>query len=225
MSCDRSNPCRPDPIEQEARALSQALDNRNPNVANYLREDSYNMPPGAFNRLVNRIQELDKQGTGHDIYVDRGDLVIDTRNRNGDQIVVATRDYDMRHNNHRYANRQADPRWEQGYDPRYERQDNRYPQQGRRPEGAAEALPDVLMGAAVMGIAKGGKGAADGAMGVIGAKTAKQMSGVQEGTIGEAGVELLGGAAGGAILHGKEGAKNGLTAAGINILLEKMRGR
>lgn len=229
MSCDRNQPCRPDPIEDEARAIGRLLDNRQgEQAANYLREDSYNMPPAVFNKLVNRVMENDRQGTGNDLYRDRGDLVIDMRDRNGNQLVVATRDFDAQRG--RVANhRRVDDRWNNPYDhqPRYEQQQRGYdPRNGQQRDVVTDTVVQGVVGAAAGAAINGRKGALAGGAGAVAGKMVDQIGGPNNrDAVTDTVVKgVVGGVVGGAI-DGNKGAKAGAAGAVLGNILERMQNR
>lgn len=162
MSCDRNNPCRPDPIREEARAIADMMDSgrQTGQVADALRNDSYNMRPGEFNRMVGMIRnEYDRRNQGDDLIIrNDGALILDTGR---DQVLVSTRMLEERQA--RMADHSRDPRYrdvpQQGYPAQV------YGPQGeRRPNTAVEDLgKNVIIGAGVGGVMSGRKGAAGGA--------------------------------------------------------------
>lgn len=222
MSCDRNQPCRPDPIETEARAIGQLLDNRQgEQAANYLREDSYNMPPAVFNKLVQRVMQNDRQGTGNDLYTDRGDLVIDMRNQRGDQIVVATRDYDAQRGR-QVSHRRVDERWNNPYDQAPQRgYDPRDPRGGRREDVVGDTVVQGLAGAAAGALIHGRKGALAGGAGAVAGKVADQIGGPNDrDPVTDKVVKGAIGAAVGAAIDGKKGAVSGGLGAILGDFIE-----
>lgn len=225
MSCDRNQPCRPDPIEDEARAIGRLLDNRQgEQAANYLREDSYNMPPAVFNKLVNRVMANEREGTGNDLYRDRGDLVIDMRDRNGSQLVVATRDFDAQRG--RVANhRRQDDRWNNPYDqgPRYDQRDPRgYDNRGgRREDVVGDTVVQGVVGAAAGALIHGRKGALAGGAGAVAGKVVDQIGGPNDrDPVTDKVVKGVIGAGVGAAIDGKKGAISGGLGAVLGGFIE-----
>lgn len=216
MSCERNQKCfqpQQDPLAAEGRALAELLDNRQPEqVANYLRQDSYNMSPAAFNKVINEARRNDRKGVGADLYIDNdGLVVIDTRNRNGDQIVVATRDYDQRmgrvpqHHDDRQVDRRGQPIY-RPVDPR--------DHQGQRRDAVTDTVVDGVVGAAVGAAINGRKGALAGGAGAVAGKMVDQVGGPNNrDQVTDTVVKGVVGAAVGAAIDGKEGAKAG--AAGV----------
>ena len=225
MSCERNQPCRPDPIEDEARAIGRLLDNRQgEQAANYLREDSYNMPPAVFNRLVNRVMANDRQGTGNDLYSDRGDLVIDMRNQRGDQIVVATRDYDANHG--RVAHhRRVDDRWKQPYEqPRYDQRQVMGPN-GRR-DVVSDTVIQGVVGAAAGAAIDGRRGAVAGGAGAVAGKMVDQIGGPNNrDAVTDTVVKGVVGAAIGGAVDGNKGAKAGAAGAILGNIIDRMQNK
>jgi hypothetical protein len=139
---------RPDPIEREANQLTRLMDSgrHTEEVANALRQDSYNMNPRDFNQLVRIMQNCDNKDRGDNIEVDRhGNIVLDDGRRG---MVVATRD------------------WEE--EQRYAREHHRH-RDGRQldNEDLQDAVVKGAVGAGIGAIIDGKKGAIAGGVGAV----------------------------------------------------------
>lgn len=172
---------RRDPIKSEADRLTRMLDSgrATEEVAQALREDSYNMTRTDFNKLVRTMSSQDQKQYGDNICTDRdGNVVIDTGR---DQLIIATRDWDNRHASR--VPRQNDRRDHDyvRHDDRYDRRDDRYERNrdydyerhgnGRRDNGRDAVTDGVVngaIGAVVGGAIDGKKGAIAGGLGGVG---------------------------------------------------------
>lgn len=230
-----------DPVEQEARDLTRRLDSgRQTNqVANALREDSYNMSPREFNRLVTLMQHNERPNFGDDIYRDRqGNVVIDTGNR---QLVVATREFDrqnhrgmpgQRHDDrdNRGAYDQRDGSYDQR-DGRYDQRDGRYGQRDGRLNGGRDAVTDGVVngaiGAGVGAAIDGGRGAIAGGAGGIGNVIVDRVGGGRNDRdpVADAVVKGAIGAGVGAAIDGKKGAISGAAGSLIPNVLDRVINR
>jgi hypothetical protein len=207
----------PDQIEREGRDLARRLDTgrQTEEVAGALRDDSYNMSPRDFARLVNTMRNYDNKRTGDNIEIDRnGNIVLDT-GRQG--LVVATRDFDQQQ---RMANRgHHDNRG--GYDDR-----GGYDNRGRQNNGRDAVTDGVVngaIGAVTGGAIDGRKGAIAGAAGGIGNVIVDRAGGpnnrdevtdvVVKGAIG-AGI--------GAVIDGKKGAIAGGAGSVVPNVIDKI---
>lgn len=203
-NCNNNRRC--DPIENEARDLARKLDTgrMTDNVAASLRDDSYNMSPREFNRLVNLMHAYDNKRMGDNIANDRfGNLIIDKGR--GEAFVVATRDYDEQqrwaNNNHRYDDRH-DHRHDDRYDDRYGRG---YPNNGR--DAITDGVVNGAIGAATGAAIDGKKGAIAGAAGGIGNVVVDRVGGPNNrDPVTDVVVKGVIGAGIGAAIDGKKGA-------------------
>lgn len=200
---------RHDPVEREAQHLTRLLDSgrHTDEVANALRQDSYNMNPRDFNRMVNSMRNNDNRRVGDNLDVDRnGNLIID----NGRQgFVVATRDFDERQ---RYA---------QHHHGRHEQYDERYGRADR--DAVTDGVVNGAIGAVTGAAIDGRKGAIAGAAGGIGNVIVDRVGGpnnrdevtdvVVKGAIG-AGI--------GAVIDGKKGAIAGGAGSVVPNIVDKI---
>lgn len=209
---------RRDPVEREAEHLTRLLDTgrHTEDVANALRQDSYNMNPRDFNRMVGIMRNCDDKRVGDNIEVDRkGNLVIDN-GRNG--FVVATRDFDERV---AAANHRRDERG--NWDERYDRDDRH----GRNERDAVtDGVVHGAIGAMTGSAIDGRRGAIAGAAGGIGNVIVDRAGGrnhrddvedvVVKGAIG-AGI--------GAIIDGRKGAIAGGAGSVVPNIVDKIFNR
>lgn len=225
-NCNNNRRC--DPIEREASDLARRLDTgrQSDNVAAALRDDSYNMSPRDFNRLVNLMNAYDNKRMGDNLENDRfGNLVIDKGR--GEAFVVATRDYDDRQrwaNNQRYDDRH-DHRRNGRYDDRYDdRYGQNYPNNGR--DAITDGVVNGAIGAVTGAAIDGKKGAIAGAAGGVGNVIVDRVGGqnnrdpvtdvVVKGAIG-AGI--------GAAIDGKKGAIAGGAGSVVPNVIDRIFNR
>lgn len=220
-----------DPVLEEAHDLTRRLDSgrQTAQVANALRDDSYNMSPREFNRLVTLMQNNERRNVGDDIYRDRqGNVVIDTGNR---QLIVATQDFDRQHNRpmaHRRDDR--DDRYDRNArgDGRYDERDGRYDERNGRSRNGRDAVTDgVVNGAIGAGIGAaidGGRGAIAGGAGGIGNVIVDRANGGRNDRdpVGDAVVKGAIGAGIGAAIDGKKGAISGAAGSLIPNILDRV---
>lgn len=234
MSCDRQQPCRPTLDEQirgEGQEIAKLLDSRDPlAAAKYLSHDAYNMPAGQFNAVVREVMRNDRKNSGADLYIDTdGSLVIDTRNKTNDQLVVKQPHQFDRGGRiarvgdeptYRPVPERQDPRY--GQDPRYsDRQDPR--QQGRNT--AADAAVDMAFGALAGAAVNGRKGAVAGGLGAGAAKVIDSQLGDQSETVNGTAAKVLIPAAIGGLISGKDGAKAAGAGAAVQAATDWFRKR
>jgi hypothetical protein len=197
-----------DPVEAEARSLSRMLDSgrQTEQVANALREDSYNMSPRDFSRLVGLMSQTERKNQGDDIYQDRnGNVIIDTGRQD---IVVATRDFDMQNRNNGQA-----------------RHDGRYGNNGRgnNRDAITDGVVNSAIGAVTGGIINGEKGAiAGGAAGVANVVVDRVGGPNNRDEVTDVVVKGAIGAGIGAVIDGKRGAVSGAAGSGAASVIDKI---
>lgn len=199
-----------DPVEQEARQLTRMLDSgaETREVAAALREDSYNMSPANFNRMVNQMMRNERKNCGDDLYQDRdGNLIID--GRRGQEFVVATRDFDVR---------QQAAREQHGH-----RQYGHHDRRGNDRDAVTDGVVNGAIGAVIGGAIDGKKGAIAGGAAGVGNVIVDRAGGrnnrddvtdvVVKGAIG-AGI--------GAVIDGGKGAKAGAAGSVGASIIDKL---
>ncbi len=193
-----------DPVEREAHDLTRMLDSgrQTEQVANALREDSYNMAPRDFNRLVNSMQRTERQDYGDDIYRDRsGNVVISTGER---QVVVATRDWEMAHRGSHERQSSHD-------------QHNRG---GHQRDAVTDGVVNGAIGAGIGAVIDGKKGAIAGGAAGVGNVVIDHVAGPnQRDPVADTVLKGAVGAGIGAIVDGKKGAiAGGAGSVGASVI-------
>lgn len=197
---------RSDPVEQESQVLTRMLDSgrQTEQVANALREDSYNMSPREFNRLVNSMQQRERQDYGDDIYRDRsGNVIISTGEK---QVIVATRDFDI-------AQRSADRRHGHGD------QHNRAGA-GNQRDAVTDGVVNGAIGAGIGAVIDGKKGAIAGGAAGVGNVIVDRVGGANNrDDVTDTVVKGAIGAGVGAVIDGKKGAiAGGAGSVGASVI-------
>lgn len=211
---DQNNRGR-DSVERRAESLTDMLDSgrQTTEVANALREDSYNMSPRDFSRMVSLMQNNERTKVGDDIYKDRtGNVVLDTGNQ---QVVVATRDWDVQNQSARNGDNRDDR------DSRGERN-----QRGRQGNGTRETIRDGIVngaiGAAIGGVMEGKKGLLIGGIAGASGTVVDKVGENNRDTITDIAVKGGIGAGIGAIIGDSRGAGVGAAAGTGAAILDKV---